>query len=92
MGRRGVATPFLFSTYKHGRATTLVARAIKGGLYESGCNGRRGRFEAATTDDSTAQANGSYCREAGNGAYSSLVEASWYHRGCHYRSVSGEQH
>src|SRR5690242_133904 len=65
---------------------------IKGGLYESGCYGRRGRIEATTIDDSTPQANGAYCRKTCDGAHSQLVETPWYYRSCCHGSVSGKQH
>src|SRR5450432_788801 len=59
---------------------------------ESGCNGRWGRIEATSIDDSTSQAHGSDRRKAGDGAYLESVEASWHHRGRHHGSVSGKQH
>src|SRR5437899_1170516 len=73
------------------KATGRVAFG-KGGLYESGCNGRGRRIEAATIDDSTSQAYGTDCWETSDGAYSEFVEASWYYRGRCYSSVSGEQY
>src|SRR5438552_1910374 len=60
--------------------------------YEGGCNGRRGRIEATSIDDSTAQTHGSHRGKACYRTYLESVEASWHHRGRHHGSVFGEQY
>src|SRR5438477_7585419 len=72
-----------------GRKVAITQRRVP---YESSCHGRRRRVEATTIDDSATKADGPYSREAGDGAYSQPVKASWYHRSSCHGAILGKQY